>query len=53
MQVGPNQEVLRRPGVRAEEGVQALPEDGVPQGSDPGETNRAPELPTALPPTPN
>ena len=36
MQVGSHQEVLRRPGLRAEKGVQALSQDGLPQGSRPG-----------------
>ena len=36
VQVGPHQEMLRRSGLRAQKGVQTLPQDGLPQGSRPG-----------------
>ena len=37
MQAGPEEEVQGRARVRAPQGVQRLPKDGVPQGSHPGQ----------------
>ena len=45
VQVRAHEEVHRRPGLRAQEGVQALPQDGLPQGPRPGRASDDDSIP--------